>query len=98
MLCAPSAVLDPRILVESTEPVTLDNIILYDEAVSGDCMVEVPAVSSARVKRRQKLVWMVCMKPWRGLSGGSVRYIDFIFFHSRSHLPTAFADELHCPL
>ena len=37
--------IDPRILVESTEPVTLDNIILYDEAVSGDCIVEVPAVS-----------------------------------------------------
>ncbi|CAN0223077.1 unnamed protein product, partial [Pylaiella littoralis] len=33
---------DPRIVVESTEPVTLDNIIEYQDAVSGDCMVEVP--------------------------------------------------------
>ncbi|CAM9220801.1 unnamed protein product [Pylaiella littoralis] len=40
--CVVAAGADPRILVESTEPVTLDNVIEYEEAVSGDCMVEVP--------------------------------------------------------
>ena len=45
LLFSSAPTIDPRILVESTEPVTLDNIIRYDEAVSGDCIVEVPAVS-----------------------------------------------------
>ena len=30
--------------MESTEPLTLDNIVEYEEAASGDCIVEVPAV------------------------------------------------------
>lgn len=45
--------LDPRILVESTKPVTVDNVIAYEEAVSGDCMVEVPPV---RVKTSHRLL------------------------------------------
>eukprot|EP00904_Undaria_pinnatifida_P008259 jgi/Undpi1/4563/HiC_scaffold_18.g07917.m1 len=37
---------EPRILVESTEPLTLDNILDYEEAVSGDCIVQVPEGSA----------------------------------------------------
>ncbi|CAM9500688.1 unnamed protein product [Scytosiphon promiscuus] len=33
---------EPRILVESSEPLVLDNVIEYEDAVSGDCIVEVP--------------------------------------------------------
>ncbi|CAM9499220.1 unnamed protein product [Ectocarpus sp. 4 AP-2014] len=33
---------EPRILVESTEPLTLDNVIRYADAEIGDCIVEVP--------------------------------------------------------
>eukprot|EP00904_Undaria_pinnatifida_P008254 jgi/Undpi1/4559/HiC_scaffold_18.g07913.m1 len=33
---------EPRILMESTEPLTLDNIFEYEDAVSGDCIVQVP--------------------------------------------------------
>lgn len=40
-----SARADPRILVDSSEPLTLDNVLEYENAVSGDCIVEVPAVS-----------------------------------------------------
>eukprot|EP00904_Undaria_pinnatifida_P008260 jgi/Undpi1/4564/HiC_scaffold_18.g07918.m1 len=37
---------EPRILMESTEPLTLDNVVEYEGAVSGDCIVEVPAGTS----------------------------------------------------
>eukprot|EP00904_Undaria_pinnatifida_P008263 jgi/Undpi1/4567/HiC_scaffold_18.g07921.m1 len=37
---------EPRILMESTEPLTLENILDYEDAVSGDCIVEVPEGSS----------------------------------------------------
>ena len=30
--------------MESTEPLTLDNIFEYEDAVSGDCIVQVPEV------------------------------------------------------
>ncbi|CAM9212730.1 unnamed protein product, partial [Laminaria digitata] len=33
---------EPRILMESTMPLALDNILEYEEAVSGDCIVGVP--------------------------------------------------------
>ena len=35
---------EPRILVESTEPITLDLITEYEDAVSGDCIIQVPEV------------------------------------------------------
>lgn len=37
-------VLEPRVLMESTEPLTLDNAVEYEDAVSGNCIVEVPEV------------------------------------------------------
>lgn len=35
---------EPGILMESTEPLTLDDVTEYEDAVSGDCIVEVPEV------------------------------------------------------
>lgn len=32
---------EPRILMESTEPLTMDAVPAYDGAVSGDCIVQV---------------------------------------------------------
>lgn len=43
---------EPLILMESTMPLTLDNILEYEEAVSGDCIVGVPEVSP-----RQDFSW-----------------------------------------
>lgn len=37
---------ETRILMESTMPLTLDHILEYENAQSGECMVGVPAVSS----------------------------------------------------
>lgn len=42
--CVFSTLTEPRILVESTEPLTLDNVIRYADAEIGDCIVEVPEV------------------------------------------------------
>lgn len=39
---------EPRILMESIMPLTLDNILEYEEAESGDCIVGVPEVSSTQ--------------------------------------------------
>ncbi|CAN0345437.1 unnamed protein product, partial [Ascophyllum nodosum] len=36
--------IEPRILVETTEPLTLDDIPEYEEAETGDCIVQVPEV------------------------------------------------------
>lgn len=41
----PSLSTEPLILMESTMPLTLENILEYEEAVSGDCIVGVPEVS-----------------------------------------------------
>ena len=37
---------EPRILMESTEPLVLDGIPEYEDAESGDCIVQVPEVSN----------------------------------------------------
>lgn len=37
---------EPRILMESTEPLTLDLIMDYENAASGECIIQVPEVRS----------------------------------------------------
>ncbi|CAM9855185.1 unnamed protein product [Ascophyllum nodosum] len=38
--------IEPRILMETTAPLTLDDISLYEEAETGDCIVQVPEGST----------------------------------------------------